>query len=213
MAEYQKQDVFKLPQVVAATKKLTFTTDQIYNCDSEKGIRLNILSLLELLAFDNVLNFIINHFYETRLNKKDIPVLKDEYNTNSKQINVKERLLERFYSSKPKEKKERLTSVFEILKKYFKNGDKGLDIKSVYGLGPSPNTQRKKFVKEFVGYFYRDIMNMLIDLRVEAELSENKEVSKDYVVYIINGGNTQINQGNELDNSNATQNINPTQDQ
>ncbi len=215
MPENQKQDVFRLPQVVAAIEKLTFTTDQIYNCESQPGVRLNVLSLLELFAFDNVLNFIHNQFSDENLTEHDIPDLKNSFNTPTEQTNVNEFLVREFYTSKPQEKKSRLKSIFTILEKYFKYGDRGFrDIGNYYqGTGSTPTTRRKAFIKEFVGYFYRDIMNMLIDLRVVAELSENKEVSKDYVINIIKGGNNQIVQGNDMDGSSATQNINSTQDQ
>lgn len=51
------------------------------------------------------------------------------------------------------------------------------------------------FLGDFLGSLHRDLKNMLIDMRVEAELADEKLISEARIINIIFGGNVQNVQG------------------
>ena len=63
------------------------------------------------------------------------------------------------------------------------------------------------FLGDFLGSLHRDLKNMLIDMRVEAELADEKLISEARIINIIFGGNVQNVQGdmNQVDMGPPTQ--------
>jgi hypothetical protein len=161
MSENKKHDVFRLPQVVAAIEKFDITVKQVFNNASGSEIQFSLVSVFELLDDDIVLSFIMSN-----LNQSAAALSIDEWiETNKK--NFKGKIGSGYYML-PQEKNEKIYIIKKLLIKIITDGIGWVDDVSMYWfVGEGESVRRLCFLKEFLGSFYRVIMNMLIDLRVK----------------------------------------------
>lgn len=182
---------FELPQIVAAIEKFDYSVNQIFSSVSESGYKSSICALFELINNDNVLT----HIYSTIETKFDIDV-----ESWIREYTKRESGLGQTINYKLPEFRERIILIYKMMADIYKSAS----IMS-YSKKLCSTTIIKElldcFAREFIGTFARDVRNLLVDLRVVAELSGNKNIPETKVLNIILGGKNQLNQGNEMDDN------------
>jgi len=191
---------FRLPQIVAAIEKLDVAVRTVFQTTSESGTRAALKALFALINSDAVLSYVQQLLFKSLDKVPDIDLWLKQ---NSKHHGMKgsgdfhlpDLIAERFVITKG------------VLEKLAEEGDDfllGVPYTAWYH-GEIPEV-RLALLYDFLGTLYSDIRNMLVDFRVEAELSEKQEISENTIVNIVFRGSVQNVQATNIKDSEITQN-------
>ena len=188
---------FRLAQIVAAIEKFDYSVSVVFSQSNEGGYQSSIIAVLDLFQSDAVLRHISS-------------ILEGESNINLDkwlEENAKPRgsMLGSGSYKLPDNTTERIHLIKKFLMRIPENGENFVLNVAINWYPTTKITQMWDYLmNDFLKQFHRDVRNILIDLRVEAELSEKKQVSENMIINILQGGgNIQNIQGDN--NTDITQ--------
>ena len=192
---------FKLPQIVATIEKLDSAVDQLFDSKNVSSYLISLNALLDFVDDDPPLKYIFSLFK----GRVSIPNVHQWFEEN---IQLHSSMVGSGRYDLPREVPKRVLFLYRFLSKVVNEGEKVVNEASISWYGSLSRLECwDYFMRDFVGMFYRDLRAMLADLRVEAELSDSKDVKEPQIVNVIMGGTNQVNQANNLnDSSNINQN-------
>ena len=201
MSQGQKSTEFEFAQVVAAIEKLDIAVNSVFESESISAIFSSLIALMQLVDEDPVLHFVDD------LIMKNVNCDIDSW--LSKYAQLRGSMVGSGIFKLGNTKQERYCITKNILKKQTENIEKFENFilsktRNWYYDG-NVETLAYKFLKDFLGAFYRELRNSLIDLRVEAELSNDKKISEQQIINIVLSGNVQNVQANNISNSEIAQ--------
>lgn len=191
MSQGQKSTEFELSQVVAAIEKLDIAVNSVFESESISAISSSLTALIQLIDEDPVLHFIDRLIMEQVNCDIDSWIEKYEDSVNFNLGNTKQ---ERYCITK------------SILKKAAEDFEGFILGKALKWYPDNLPGRSSKFLSDFLGAFYRELRNSLIDLRVEAELSNDRKIPEQKIINLVLGGSIQNVQANNISNSGITQN-------
>ncbi len=177
---------------MATIEKLDFAVAQLFDSKSQSGYLISLTTLLDFVDTDSILTYIFSLFME----KKSVPNIHKWFEENAK---LRFSGIGSGRYTLPRKASERVTLLYSLFNKIVDEGETIVNDASTSWYGSA--LQWDYFMRDFVGMFYRDVRAMLVDLRVEAELSSSKDVKEKQIITIIMGGTNQLNQGNTLEGS------------
>ncbi|NLT44104.1 MAG: hypothetical protein GXX80_01140 [Thermotogaceae bacterium] len=193
---------FRLAQIIAAIEKLDLSFNAVFMQVNDGGLQSALDAFLDLFRSDRVLNHILS-LIESQPRE---PIESDEWlKTFGK---PKGSMAGSGVYSLPNEIPNRILLTRAILSR---TASEGLNftrrfLRAWYSQG-NIHEMTMYFLGDFLGSLHRDLKNMLIDMRVEAELADEKLISEARIINIIFGGNVQNVQGdmNQVDMGPPTQ--------
>lgn len=184
---------FRLAQIIAAIEKLDLSFNAVFMQTNDGGIQNSLDAFLDLLRSDRVISHIFS-LIEDQCEKK--PILDNWLKENTGYI-----------YSLPNKITERTLLTRDLLTETVTKGrDLTVELTNSWYTG-GIGVATTKFLQDFLGSLHRDLKNLLIDMRVEAELAQANRISESVITNIIFGGNVQNVQGdmNQVDMGPPTQ--------
>lgn len=183
---------FRLPQIIAAIEKLDLSFNAVFMQSNDGGIQSSLDAFLDLFESDRVLDHILSLIE----NQPHETTEMDEWlKTFGK---PKGSMTGSGMYSLPGEIPNRILLTRAILSKTASEGFNFTRrfLHAWYSQG-NIHEMTMYFLGDFLGSLHRDIKNMLIDMRVEAELADKELISEAQIINIIFGGNVQNVQGDK----------------
>lgn len=183
---------FRLPQIIAAIEKLDLSFNAVFMQSNDGGIQSSLDAFLDLFGSDRVLN----HIFSLIESQAHETIELDEWlRTFGK---PKGSMVGSGLYSLPSEIPNRILLTRAILSKTSSEGFSFTRrfLHAWYSQG-NIHEMTMYFLGDFLGSLHRDLKNMLIDMRVEAELADKELISEAQITNIIFGGNVQNVQGDK----------------
>lgn len=181
---------FRLAQIIAAIEKLDLSFNAVFMQTNDGGIQNSLDAFLDLLRSDRV----ISHIFSLIENQAKGTIQLEEWLTIFGK--PKGSMAGSGVYSLPSGTPDRILLTRVILAK---TASEGLNFTRrflhVWYSSRNIHEMTMYFLGDFLGSLHRDLKNMLIDMRVEAELADEKLISEARIINIIFGGNVQNVQG------------------
>ena len=153
---------FRLAQIIAAIEKLDLSFNAVFMQTNDGGIQNSLDAFLDLLRSDRVISHIFS-LIEDQCEKK--PILDNWLKENTGYI-----------YSLPNKITERTLLTRDLLTETVTKGrDLTVELTNSWYTG-GIGVATTKFLQDFLGSLHRDLKNLLIDMRVEAELAQANRI-------------------------------------
>ena len=180
---------------MATIEKLDFAVAQLFDSKNPSSYLISLNALLDFVDMDPPLKYI----FSLIKGKVSVPSVHEWF---KKVIKGDHSAIGSVRYDLPRGIPERIIFLYRFLSKVVNEGENVVDTAAISWYGSLSQLECwDYFMRDFVGMFYRDVRAMLVDLRVEAELSSSKDVKEKQIITIIMGGTNQFNQGNTLEGS------------